>query len=305
MSKRAATAEQSGVVVASYGRRVLVDDDNGERHECMLKGRKLRPVCADRVRFTAHEQGNVVVSIEARTTALTRPDRRGREEVLASNITRLIVVAAPQPQPDPFITDRYLAAAELIGAQAAVVLNKVDLLTDAPPPWLEGFARIGYPVLRISAKRKEGLDALADWCADGLSILVGQSGVGKSSLLNALVPDLELRTGTLSQGSGEGRHTTTASALHELPGGGAVIDSPGVRDYAPAPVDPAQVSRGYREIEALRGDCRFHNCLHKNEPSCAVLAALESGKIEARRYDSYRRLMNLMRQLRRRDDAPR
>ena len=301
MSNTPTTDEQSGLVVASYGRRVLVDDDAGVRHECMLKGRKLRPVCADRVRFTAHEQGNVVVSIEPRTTALTRPDRRGREEVLASNIDRLIVVTAPQPEPDPFITDRYIAAAELIGAKAAVVLNKADLMNGEPPDWLGGFERLGYPVMIVSAKQQVGLDALAARCSSGRSILVGQSGVGKSSLLNALIPDLAIRTGTLSERSGEGRHTTTASALHFLPDGGAVIDSPGVRDYAPVSVDPADVSRGYREIEDLRGGCRFHNCLHKNEPSCAVLAAVQDGGVETRRYESYRRLMNSMRQLQLKD----
>lgn len=296
MSRKAAP-EQSGRVVASYGRRVEVEDQDGVRHKCMLRGRNLRPVCADLVQFTRHNEGNVLTSIGPRTTTLTRPDRRGREEVLAANVDRLIVVAAPQPTPDPFITDRYLAAAQLMGVDAFVVWNKVDLMVGEEPEWLEGFRRMGYRVFSASAHTGVGIAELADACVGQLSIFVGQSGVGKSSLLNALVPDLALRVGEVSSGSGEGKHTTTASVLHDLPQGGAMIDSPGVRDYAPAPVEPAQVARGYIEIEALRNDCRFHNCMHKSEPNCAVLRAVADGDIEQRRYDSYRRLLNLMRQL--------
>ncbi len=251
MSREPANDEQSGRVVAAYGRRVVVEDSDGVRHECMLRGRNLRPVCADIVRFTPHRQGNVVASIEPRTTTLTRPDRRGREEILASNIDRLLVVAAPQPEPDPFITDRYLASAQLMGVDAYVVWNKVDLTDGTQPDWLGGFERLGYKVFAVSADSGTGVETLAQAC-DGLGMLVGQSGVGKSSLLNALIPDLALRTGELSSGSGEGKHTTTASVLHELPGGGALIDSPGVRDYAPALIEPAMVARCYIEIDALR-----------------------------------------------------
>lgn len=263
----------------------------------MLRGRALRPVCADRVQFSTNKQGNVLTAIDERTSTLTRPDRRGREEVLASNIDAIVVVTAPEPQPDPFITDRYLAAAEGMGVRAAVVFNKIDLATDVNPEWLGVFNSLGYDTMTASAETGDGLEALAAWCNQGTGILVGQSGVGKSSLLNALVPDLALRTGSVSEGSREGRHTTTNSALHALPGGGALIDSPGVRDYAPAPIEAADVARGFREIDALRSDCRFHNCVHRNEPDCAVLNAVAEGTIDQRRYDSYRRLLNLMKQL--------
>jgi ribosome biogenesis GTPase len=289
---------QRGVVVASFGRRVIVEDDDGNYHKCMLRGRSMRPVCADRVAFTRDRQGNILTAIEDRSTTLTRPDRRGREEVLASNIDALIVVTAPEPEPDPFITDRYLAAAEVIGVDAAVVFNKADLAANPAPDWLQVFHQLGYDTIVASAKNGQGMEELASWCARGTGILVGQSGVGKSSLLNALVPDLALRTGAVSAASREGRHTTTNSALHALPGGGALIDSPGVRDYAPAPLEPSDVARGFREIDALRNECRFHNCIHRNEPDCAVLAAVANNDIDRRRYDSYRRLLNLMHQLR-------
>lgn len=286
-----------GLVVAGFRRRVTVEAPDGDRHDCLIRGRKLRPVCGDRVRYELDPHGNVVTGIGPRRTVLSRPDRRGREEVLAANVDRLVVVTALAPEPDPFVTDRYLAAAELMGVEAIVILNKTDLDVDAETGWLDVLARVGYPTLRTSARSGEGLSALAAHCAGHLNIFVGLSGVGKSSLLNALVPDLALRTAAISDASGEGRHTTTASVLHALPGGGAVIDSPGVRDYAPALVEPARVAEGYREIAALRQECRFHNCLHKNEPDCAVLAAVDDGTISERRYRSYRRLLNLMRQL--------
>lgn len=289
----------SGVVVAAYGRRVQVRLDDGEELNCLMRGRALRPVCADRVRVVRSDQGNVVTDIDERDRVLSRPDRRGREEVLAANVDRLVVVTAPEPPPDAFITDRYLASAERMNANAAIVFNKADAWHDALPDWFTVYEVLGYPVFVTSARTGTGIEALAQWCSQGVGILVGLSGVGKSSLMNALVPDLALRTGQLSSASGEGRHTTTASALHDLPDGGALIDSPGVRDYAPAVHDAADIAQGFREIRSRAPDCRFHNCLHLNEPDCAVRDALAAGDIDARRYESYRRLHNLMRQLRR------
>lgn len=288
-----------GTIVAAYGRRVQVRLDGGEEISCLMRGRSLRPVCADRVSVMRSDQGNVVTDIEPRDRVLSRPDRRGREEVLAANVDRLIIVTAPEPEPDPFITDRYLAAAERMDAAACVVFNKADTWSDALPQWLDVYAALDYAVFVTSASASTGIAELATWCAEGVGILVGQSGVGKSSLLNALVPDLELRTGRLSKASGEGRHTTTASVLHDLPDGGALIDSPGVRDYAPAVHDAADIDQGFREIRKLAPHCRFHNCLHLNEPDCAVQDAVANGAIDPRRFESYRRLHNLMRQLRR------
>lgn len=286
-----------GLVVASFGRRFIVEDDDGAQHDCMLRGRRLRPVCGDRVGWLRHRQGNAIVAVEPRRNTLARPDRRGRTDVLAANLDQLVIVIAPEPTPDPFIADRYLAAAELTGVDGILVLNKIDLAQGMSRDWLEELTGLGYPLYETSASDGRGIDALATACADRLGILVGVSGVGKSSLLNALVPDLDLRVGRLSAASGEGRHTTTASVLHRLPGGGALIDSPGVRDYAPAQIPLADVGRGFREIAELEHQCRFNDCMHLREPDCAVLAAVEDGRIAARRHASYRRLVNLMRQL--------
>jgi ribosome biogenesis GTPase len=262
----------------------------------MLSGRRLRAVCGDRVEWArpVDDSDGLVATIDDRDTELTRPSRRGTTEVLAANLTQVVVVAAPRPDPDPFLVDRYLAAAELMGASACVAYNKVDLDPGGEAMELTEFSAIGYAVIAVSAKTGQGLDTLREIFRDHTSILVGHSGVGKSSLLNALIPGVDAATAALSDASGEGRHTTTASALHRLPTGGELIDSPGVRDYAPSVIPTRDIAKGYREIVAREQGCRFTDCIHLDEPDCAVKQAVGDSEISARRYESYRRLVRLM-----------
>lgn len=289
-----------GRVIASYGKRLIVEDPLGSRHPAFVGRRGLRLVCGDRVRWRASEESGDVAVLELlpRDTELTRPDARGRVEVLAANLDQVIVVCAPEPPPDPFIIDRYLAAAEVMGTAALVACNKIDLPA-AAVDCLEEFLAIGYPVLRVSALAEKGLDQLRARLAGHCSILVGQSGVGKSSLLNALVPGIEAATAQVSAATGEGRHRTTATTLYSLPGGGALLDSPGVRDFAPALGDPRLAATGFREIVNAAERCRFGNCRHMREPGCAVKGGVEEGAISARRYESYRRLLRLTEDLQR------
>jgi ribosome biogenesis GTPase / thiamine phosphate phosphatase len=288
-------------VVAAYGHRLLIEDRHGQRRPAFVARRGLRLVCGDRVEWqpSGDSEEAAVVERLPRSTQLARPDSRGRTEVLAANIDQVVVVCAPEPRPDPFIIDRYLAGAEAMGAAALVACNKSDL--DAAPleEMLADFAHVGYPVLFVSAHSETGLEPLRAQLAGRRSILVGQSGVGKSSLLNALLPGLELATAQVSAATGEGRHRTTATTLHSLPGGGALLDSPGVRDFAPALGDPRLAETGFREIVAVADGCRFSNCRHMREPGCAVKAAVDSGAIAARRYESYRRLLRLTEDLQR------
>jgi ribosome biogenesis GTPase len=294
-----------GRIVASYGRRVLVEDAGGRRHPAMLARRRLKVVCGDRVLWRPAPGDDAEVTERLpRDNELTRPDSRGRTEVLAANLTALAVVCAPRPEPDLFMIDRYLAAAEQMGARGLVVMNKTDLAGAADlADRLATYRRVGYPVLRASALEGFGLDHLAAGLAGETAIVVGQSGVGKSSLINALCPDAAMDTAALSEASDEGRHTTTASVLHALPGGGALIDSPGVRDYAPGLVAREDVQAGFREFADPAASCRFSNCIHLQEPVCQVKAAVASGAIDPRRYESYRRLVRLVDQLGRPDWA--
>ena len=287
--------QQDALVVATYSRRMQLLLPDGRRVEARIKGKRLKPVCGDRVEAEpiADEPDWLITTIGERLNQLTRPNLRGKVEVLAANIDRLLVMAAPTPEPDWSIVDRYLCAAELIGTGAVVVFNKSDLTAGgAVDEVLDDYARIGYPTVRCSARTNRNIDAVAGLLRDGVSIIVGQSGVGKSSLINRLREDDRQRVAAVSDKSGEGRHTTVNSAMLQLPGGGAVIDSPGVRDYAPA-LQADEVVLGYREIAASAQDCRFANCRHLREPGCAVKAAVDNGTISKRRYDSYRHLLAL------------
>jgi len=293
-------ASEAATVVATYGRRIDLRLAAGTRVSARIKGRRLTPVCGDRVTAQPLEREVdwLVVDIERRDNELIRTDARGRAETLAANLSMVCAVAAAIPEPDWFILDRYLAAAELMGAAAVVVFNKIDL-TDQAPAALQTYADIGYRCIATSHLSGEGIAALQATIARQTAILVGQSGVGKSSLINTLRGNdgdrgnTALRTGAISDKSGEGRHTTVNSSLIELPTGGAVIDSPGVRDFAPAIDSEQRVVAGFKEIEACGQHCRYANCRHLHEPKCAVKEAVQRGDISARRYESYRRLLRL------------
>lgn len=293
--------QEQALVTATYSRRMRLRLDDGRDTDARIKGKRQKPVCGDRVTAEpiSGESDWLITGILERRNALTRPNRRGEAETLAANIDLLCVVAAPRPRPDWFIVDRYLSAAELMGVEALVLLNKEDLLAENGKfgPEIEqaadDYRRVGYDFLVASAETGAGIEALAAALVDKTSILVGQSGVGKSSLINRLLERDEQRTATLSDKHREGRHTTVNSVMLDLPGGGAVIDSPGVRDYAPSITADTRVADGFPEIRERAPGCRFADCRHLQEPGCAVKAAVEDGSISERRYESYRRLVRL------------
>ena len=292
---------QEPLVVATFSRRMALRLANGEKVSARVKGKRLQPVCGDHVAAEpiANEPEWLITGIMPRRNELSRPNTRGKAEVLAANLSFLAVVTADPPAPDWFIVDRYLCAAELMGVSAAVIFNKTDLAEPdtAAGDTLQDYERIGYRTLLCSAKIASNLDALQDLLARQTAIIVGQSGVGKSSLINRLSENADLPTAAVSEGSGEGRHTTVNSVMLALPNGGAVIDSPGVRDYAPSTGNANDVITGFREIAKFGADCKFSDCRHLREPICAVKSAVEDGQISARRYESYKRLLVLTKKL--------
>jgi ribosome biogenesis GTPase len=297
-------AEAPARVIESFGRRVTVATRDGTVMPAELFGKRISCVCGDEVtiRLPSQTSGDVakVVTVEPRRTCFARTDSRGRTEPLAANLSLVAVIIAPEPPSDPYIADRYLAGAALAGVTGILVVNKSEL-TSATDAEFEGLVReyeaAKYDVIRLSAHRVETVAPLKTRVIGAVAMFVGQSGVGKSTLTNALVPESLRPTRTISESTGEGRHTTVSTALFRIPGGGELIDSPGVRDYAPPPVEDANVQVGWPEILGLAPQCRFNNCLHLREPGCAVTDAVAAGSVSARRYESYKRLINIMRGL--------
>ncbi len=287
-------------VIAAYGRHLLVRNGGGQELRARPSGRRLSIVCGDRVRCEPDHKHDEVLIVEVlpRRTLLARANMRGDSEPVVANITRLVVVLAPLPRPDLFIVDRYLCAATAAGITGALAINKSDLEDDSGlEVELDALTSAGYERVRCSAKGGQGLGELRAMLSTGVSVLVGQSGVGKSSLVRALLPGEVIATGDLMREE-EGRHTTTASRAYRLENaaggtGGTLIDSPGVRDFAPAIDQLDAKTLGFPEVAAHSGGCRFLDCKHMQEPSCAVIAAVDANEMSARRYESYRRLRRL------------
>jgi ribosome biogenesis GTPase / thiamine phosphate phosphatase len=272
--------------------------DDGRAVDASLRGRLKQSgnpvVIGDRVSVTRQDTAWTIESVEERASALVRRGRGGRApKVLAANLDRVFaVVALAGPPATTETVDRLLVMIEASGIHPVLVLNKVDLEGAAAAaerlvPLYEG---VGYRTLVVSARTGEGLEPPRAMLCEGTSALVGPSGVGKSSLLNALDPDLELRTGALSGKTGTGRHTTVSSRLIRLACGGAVADTPGFGEVALWGVAPDEVASCFPELAALSAECRFRSCTHVHEPDCEVRAALAEGRIHESRYRSYRKL---------------
>ena len=284
--------------MASHGGRVRLEAQDGTTHECQLAGRKLRVVCGDRVLWqpeAVRGGEGLVTEVLPRRSQLERMSLSGQSEVVVANLDLLVAVLAPLPEPDFGLCDRYLAAAEWQGLGAAVVLNKADLLS-AGDTFLEAqlqtYRDLGYPVVS-AARTSVGTLALEHLLQGHASVLVGQSGVGKSSLINRMIPGVAATVGEISAATKEGRHTTTTSALYHLPAGGELMDSPGVRDFSPPLPKPRDVAHGFLEVQAASTGCRFPDCRHDAEPDCEVRRRVSTGHINARRFDSYRSLLRL------------
>lgn len=293
-----ATGHFDADVISAFGRHLLARDEAGTVWRARPFGRQLQIVCGDRVRCERDAHGEVLaVDVLPRRSALLRSNLRGKSEPIVANLDLLAIVFAPVPRPDLFMVDRYLSAAASAGLGAVLVMNKRDLALDPETEaGVEGLSALGYAVHRVGARSGEGLEDLAIALSGHTSVLVGQSGVGKSSLIRRLAVDgEEAATGELMRES-EGRHTTTASRLYDCIEGGRIIDSPGVRDYAPSIDQLEPITLGFVEVQRLAPRCRFMDCRHMNEPQCAVIGGVGEG-ISERRYESYRRLRRLVDQL--------
>lgn len=286
--------EQLGLVIANFGAQVVVEDDTGGLWRCTVRQNMERLVCGDRVVWqVSGEDEGVVSAVQPRRSLLARPDHGGGERPMAANLDLVAVVCAPRPEPQAPLIDHYLVAIHALDLQPLLVLNKADLLApgSTAQDLMRMYARLGYSIIRTEARSGAGIGALRRALADHTSILVGQSGVGKSSLVNALLPDLEIATRAISEATGLGTHTTSASTLYHLPGGGDLIDSPGVRSFHPSLSDAETLGQGFIELAPLLARCRFSNCSHRLEPGCALREAASRGDIDPRRLESYLQLL--------------
>ena len=279
------TEELQGLVITRYGQRQLVESNNGDLFQATGRQNIGLSVAGDRVLFQKVEgDEGVVTAVYPRKTELKRQDR-----LIAANIDQLWLVVAIEPHYQFELIDRYLIMAENSNLPINIIVNKIELSIDDNQLSndFSHYIDLGYDVHFLSVKNKTNLEKLKQSLVDRSHIFLGQSGVGKSSLINSLIPDLDLRVNEISTKSKLGKHTTTNTTIYHIPSGGDLIDSPGIREFQLDDLTEKQIVNGFREFTSLIGKCRFRNCQHINEPNCAIKKAVESGNINSSRYESY------------------
>lgn len=283
-----------GLVVSYFGNSVAVEYA-GEEFQCHLRRNQALPVVGDWVRFQLeNEKTGIVLSIEPRRSVLGRGDKYGKLKPIAANLDALVVVMAPRPEFSEYLIDRYVLAAELANITPIIVCNKIDLLSEREQESmlqrLAAYYQVPYLVMLTSVLTPNGLADLAKFLQEKTAVLVGPSGVGKSSIIQALSHSPNIRIADVSA-KGAGKHTTTATRLYHLPGSGNLIDSPGVREFNLWPVSRAEILQGFKEFANYLGQCKFRDCQHLEEPGCAVQAAVRDGKINPSRYQNFKQFM--------------
>lgn len=280
-------------VIIRYGADVVVRLPSGEHIRCTAKRKFEHIACGDYVDIEEANQGNgKVVALHKRKNALIRPDYSGSPKTIAANIDQIVIISSWHPDPALELIDRYIVTATALGADVAIVFNKSDMAESAKEKTKEAiaeYATLGYPLIHSIASDEEhqqGVETLKTHLQNKTSILVGQSGVGKSSIAQLILPEETIKVGEVAY-NGEGKHTTTTTNLYDLPSGGFLIDSPGVRDFVLHDINQQQLQAGFKEFAPFAAHCKFSNCSHQHEPKCAVKAAYETGEIPPFRYRRY------------------
>ena len=298
------SSSQVARVISHHGKQLYAEaetaDNVYQRIKCKIRQNLGEIACGDYVVVqqasnATGESQNVVVAVKERSNLLVKTGFAGAVKPVAANIGQLVIVTAIRPRPNPYLIDRYLVSAENLPAKALIVINKVDLLDDESNRIVDElkalYQGIGYHVISTSMKQEHGLDELREALSNTTSILVGLSGVGKSSIVKKILPKEEIKIGLTSEATGEGKHTTTVSALYHLDCKGIIIDSPGVRDFTPINKNIDEITNGFCDVKAFSGKCKFSNCSHLNEPGCAMKNAVAEGKLNEQRFKNYLRMI--------------
>ncbi len=277
-------------VLVAHSDHGVAMDDSGALIDFGLNRSTGRPLAGDWIEVDA---SNRVTQIHERTSIFGRGDHKGLFKATAANLDQLLIVIAPKPAPSLDLITRYIVMAELQGIRPLIVVNKKDLGIPDEPPFtdLPDLSTLGYLVIETSKDDGASLERLEKSVTGHTSLLAGQSGVGKSSLLNRLIPRLDALTGQLSKATGKGKHTTTTTRLYPLPKGGFLVDSPGVWEYGLWTIPAQELAHGFIEFRPYIGQCKFRDCTHTHEPGCAIIQAVESGDIFPSRHAAWRRLL--------------
>lgn len=299
-------ASETGIIVSRYGQHADLLTSENEIVRCHIRRTVDSLVTGDKVQWRPMLQSQdgmrgIIEAMHERESLLSRPDYYDGLKPVAANIDQIFVISSVLPSFTTQIIDRYIVACEAIDIEPIIVLNKADLLTEIDADEralieqrLADYRAIGYQVLWVSSKTADGMAELNSMLSEHISIVVGQSGVGKSSIVNQLLPEVATETKEVSTNSGLGQHTTTVATWYPLKSGGALIDSPGIREFALWHLEPEQVASGYIDFQPYLGACKFKDCKHKNDPGCALQEAVEQGEILPWRLENYHRIIESM-----------
>ncbi|MDC1527949.1 small ribosomal subunit biogenesis GTPase RsgA [Gammaproteobacteria bacterium] len=294
--------ERKGIVISNFGQQLDIEaldgENQGEIYRCFQRSNIESLVTGDYVIWQEGDPVGVIIAVLPRENFLERPSSLGELRPVAANIDQIIIVIAPLPEPHANLIDRYLVAAEHYQLSPVLLMNKSDLLDEnnrsEMQELLSIYRDIGYPVLSVSSKTGARMDELKTLLDDKTSVFVGQSGVGKSAMINRLLPAANTVVGSLSEARDKGRHTTTSARLYHFSEGGDLIDSPGIREFHLEHLDKETLLNGFLEFRPFLGHCKFRDCQHDKEPGCRLKQAIEDQQINPLRMNSFRHILQTL-----------